>query len=315
MKPLNTYQYPHKPSRLSHSQLMLYLKDSEEYFNKYILKAPRIPQTAAMSVGSSFDAFIKCHLEGQLKGWAPSKIADTTRLLFEQQVEERNREFAWGAGMYVFSQYCSVGCDSRLLLRLSESVTEPVFEGEVETEIRTPVGMVPIIGYPDLWWTRRGGKPVILDWKVNGYCSKSGMSPSAGYSMIYNTELYGPRGDRKRHAKADERRIADPYHDQLGTYCMMLGFPAGAGAIEQIACKPIVSGVTVLESGTPPMIRVAIHDGDISVEDTDMLRAAYGKLWHAIQSGTIIPVERAEQLSRVMEHPIHQVMRVRKNRF
>lgn len=307
--------YNHVPSRLSHSQLMLYRKDPREYFLKYICKAPKVPQTPAMCVGSAFDAFVKANLEGALKGWSAGEIADCLDSLFEAQVEPHNRDFAWDAGAYVYSQYCSVGADSRLLAKLS-SATTVCFEGRVEVEIDTPHGPVPIIGYPDLFWLD-GASLSILDWKVNGYCSKSGMSPGKGYTRIYNTEIYGPRGDGKRHALAADRRVG-VWHDQIATYCLMLGHTQCAAQIDQIVCAPLVSGAGGQDAdGTwaLPKLRIAEHNGFVDIADTTGLAREYGELWHALHTGTVLSDAEEAELTACASHDIMNVIRARKQRF
>jgi hypothetical protein len=43
---------------------------------------------------------------------------------------------------------------------------------------------VPLLGKPDLWFETKEGFPIILDWKVSGYCSKWHTSPKKGYTLL-----------------------------------------------------------------------------------------------------------------------------------
>ena len=59
-----------KPTYLSHSSLALWAKDKDEFYIKHLAetRAPRIAQEVYMSVGGSFDAYVKAALHERLFG-------------------------------------------------------------------------------------------------------------------------------------------------------------------------------------------------------------------------------------------------------
>lgn len=178
------------PKYLSPSSVMTYRKDPREFYLKYLAdnRPPKIPQTGPMSVGSAFDAILKSHLHKELYGNYGEGDMFSFGKLFEAQVEPHNRDFAKTAGMVTFLAFKSSGALADLMLMLSGASGEVKFETTIEGRVSHAAdkvsGVVPLLGKPDCYF-RISDFTVIIDFKVNGYCSKSNTSPKKGYVKIY----------------------------------------------------------------------------------------------------------------------------------
>ena len=173
---------------MSPTSLMLHESNPEECYMRYISDnpPPRMMQTEPMSVGSAFDAAVK----GRLNVDLGLGLAFTADDLFYSSVEPHNRDFAQGAGEVVMDGYVADGSYSRLL-RLLGGATDVWMDYDSQFEWDG----VPVFGKPDLGFSvlctdeqvSRGRLDralwrVVLDWKVNGFCSKSGGRAVAGHS-------------------------------------------------------------------------------------------------------------------------------------
>lgn len=300
------------PKFLSPSALSTWQSNSEEYYTKYLAEnpPPRMAQTQPMSIGSSFDAYVKSYMFERLfgKGIAGSEFELNT--IFESQVEEHNRDWAWKAGAYAFECYKKCGALADLLVELENAKDEPRFEFTVSDDI--PTGKhecahnikeesfncvkcgpsvkqtVPILGKPDVWYVDRYGNPIILDFKVNGFCSKYPVSPKRGYIRIRP-------GDKGSHKKCQESKVGGvtiniaeffeaidkAWAQQLATYAWLMGAPVGSFfivALDQLCCSP---------SGEYPTIRVAEHRCQIGPDFQHKVLAGYAELWEIIHSDHI----------------------------
>lgn len=264
------------PKYLSYSALTLWERSPEQFYTKYMLKdkIPRVPQTDAMSVGSAFDAFVKAALHRDLFGSNHKDSAQfDVETIFETQVEEPRREFAWGAGQKVFGAYQRSGAYADLWRQLDAADEEPMMEftscGNVNEHGGVYAGVgrgVPILGKPDLVWIKNGLK-IVLDWKVNGYCSEAGGRAIPGYVMFRDgwsareTGIPPSKTNGKFHRSAMLRQLGDftinmePYLEtsqrdwttQLCCYAWLTGSPIGADfllAIDQLVCG---RGISVAE--------------------------------------------------------------------
>ncbi|KKL53800.1 hypothetical protein LCGC14_2271830, partial [marine sediment metagenome] len=173
------------PEYLSPTSISLWQKDEELFYQRYLSenRLAREPQTRPMSIGSAFDAFAKSYLHEKLFG----KGADpqySKEAIFEEQVQSRNRDWAWENGEFVFEAYKQSGCLADMMLELTGSVGDPRFEFTIKDTVTTQIGEIPLLGKPDIFFTNNEGARVILDWKVNGYCAKSLKSPMKGYVKL-----------------------------------------------------------------------------------------------------------------------------------
>lgn len=209
-----------------------------------------------MAVGSAFDAYVKAFLAKALFG---SGIDFNS--LFEQQVEEHNRDFAQKAGAKVFLAYKESGSLVDLLRILETAREPPRMEFTQQERILADgdhTNPVVILGKPDLYFITKEGLPVVLDWKVNGFCSDTGASPAQGYIVI--------KGQCRNHGSAHHSACiwhekdllinADPnlekykpdWATQIAVYSWLCGAKVGEqviAAVDQIVCKP--DGISVAQ--------------------------------------------------------------------
>jgi len=142
---------------LSPSSLATFYSSPDRYYAEKILGEPRMPQTEAMAVGSAFDCFIKCHIaerEG-FSGWNLDKMLDTS-------IDTGLLDRSIGRGKRALLAYL----DSRAWYTIKDKLADCI----MEKGYNKTVGGVPLYGYPDLVYYDNG-RPVVLDWKVNGYMS------------------------------------------------------------------------------------------------------------------------------------------------
>jgi hypothetical protein len=276
--------------------MSLWYKDQDEFYIRYLAEhaAPRLPQEQPAAVGSAFDAYVKAQLNWHLYGRAMSPQFEFSAI-FESQVEPPNRDFALKAGKHVFKAYKFCGAYDDLLRQLQQSVEPPRFEFKVDGLIEG----VPFTGKPDCRFVLdlgQGRIPCIYDWKVRGYCSKYGASPSKGYAVCldgFKSEKPS-RSQGKEHAmyKAMDFRgltinsgymefCNDEYADQLCLYGWLLGERIGDEntvlGIEELCAKP----------GNPPTLRYARHRGRVKGDYQQMLAQKVATCWQAITSGHV----------------------------
>ncbi len=301
------------PNHLSYSSMSLWYKDQDEFYIRYLADhaAPRPPQEPPAAVGSAFDAYVKAQLNWHLYGRAMSPQFEFPAI-FESQVEPQNRDFALKAGKRVFKAYKLCGAYDDLLSQLRQSVEPPRFEFKVDGQIEG----VPFTGKPDCRFVLdlgQGRIPCIYDWKVRGYCSKYGASPSKGYAVCldgFRSEKPS-RSQGKEHAMykvMDFRGLTinsgymefcnDEYADQLSIYGWLLGERIGDEntvlGIEELCAKP----------GSPPTLRYARHRGRVKADYQQKLGGRIKTCWQAITSGHIfsnLSREDSDARCRVLE--------------
>lgn len=293
-----------KPEYLSPSALSLYLKNKEDYFVRYIsnYRPDREPQTAAMAVGSAFDAFCKSYLHQTLFGKNhPSSDIYDLETIFKSQVEEHNRGTAWIAGQYVFGAYKDSGALADLMFELDQASSEPRFEVEVRGNVqRDSMSIkkrgVTLLGKPDIFFINKAGAHVIFDWKVNGYYSNHPVSPKMGYRQIrdmYDLMIAPPS---KTNGQSHKNYIPLQWNGmeingatyfesvdkewarQLSTYGWLVGESVGVEivtAIDQIVCD-------ATRPSKFPICRVAHHRSRVSSKFQYETFAHYEELWGLI---------------------------------
>lgn len=270
-------------------------EDHEEFYLQYLAETrpPRIPQTQPMAVGSAFDAHIKSYYHERLfgKGSDPRFEFET---IFEEQVEKHNRDWAHEAGLYVFEAYRVSGALNDLLSELQESDSAPRFEFKLEETIND----VPLLGKPDLYYIHKEGSPIILDWKVNGFCSKYPKSPNKGYLRIRDGWTGGvpSRNAGAMHKAVQPMRVNGviiniamfledvdiSWATQLSTYAWLCGAKVGEEfvcALDQIVAKP-----DVLDK---PLLRIAEHRCLTSGDFQRQTLTKYTELWAIVNSNHI----------------------------
>jgi len=300
------------PKYLSPTSVGLFYQDKREFYLRYLAdnRPPRFKQTQPMSIGSGFDAFVKCYISEKLFG----EVRENFELasLFETQVEEHNREWSWPNSKYVFEAYKKSGALADLMIELEKALNEPRFEFTVEGRVSHQRDVnysdydlsIPLLGKPDVYFVTRDGAHVILDWKVNGYCGRGNTSPNKGYIKIrdaWDHLIIKPsRGSGGQHKDAQimnvngisinvMHNLEDVYTswaDQLAIYGWLLGEDIGAPFI--VGIEQIVGNGTkrqLLEGLDVPLLRVATHRCRISSDYQNQLMDKVAGVWDAIQAG------------------------------
>ena len=287
------------PRSLSYSSMSLLEKNPEEFYIRYLADkaAPRTPQEPPMAVGSSFDAHVKAALVETLFGQVPEFELAT---IFESQVESQCRDFALGAGQYVFECYKRCGAYGDLLTLLQKSVEPPRFEFKVDGL----VGDVPFTGKPDCRFVLDFGEgriQTILDWKVKGFCSKYGASPTPGYALCRDAYPEGVKASRSHGTEHNKylgqsfrglvinagymETCSTEYADQLCLYGWLLKETPGD---ENVVCC-IEEIVSKYMGDQRPLLRVANHKGRVKSEYQLALVARVKACWQRITSGYLFP--------------------------
>lgn len=286
-----------KVEYLSPTSIATYLKSPDEFYFNYLCenRPPKEPQTQPMSIGSSFDAYVKSYLHENLfgKGNDPKFALDT---LFEAQVEPQNRDWAKPNGLHAFKCYKASGALADLMLELQSSVGTPRFELEVRGAINgyregysKNLAGITFLGKPDVFYINKQGYHVILDFKVNGWLSKRTTSPVPGYIKI--REINGAKLDKHKDCEIVNfrgniinRNYLEKYEEnwarQLAVYAWLCGVEVGLEcitAIDQLVCSP--SGFEY------PFVKIAEHRTRISTDYQWKIFGVAENLWDRIQSG------------------------------
>ncbi|MFA5344697.1 MAG: hypothetical protein WC315_00245 [Candidatus Omnitrophota bacterium] len=284
------------PHYLSPSQIALWYSDRDEYYLRHLaeMRVQAMPQATYMSIGASFDAYVKSAMFETIfgKGADPRFEFDA---IFTDQVDEVNRDWAKEHGKYVFESYKLSGAYDELLSLLQQSKYAPQFEFKIEGTVEN----VPLLGKPDLRFVHPLGAHVILDWKVNGYCSRSATSPCKNYRLVrdgWTAEVAkasrGANSPHKDYKPMDWKGVEihngwleeanSDWADQLAIYSWMLGEAVGDEnvivCIDQVVAKP---------NEPRPLLRIANHRARISSVHQQNLMRNIQACWTAITTGYI----------------------------
>lgn len=279
---------------------MLWQKDQKEYALRHLVdnRPPRTMQELPASVGSSFDAWVKADLHAALFG-AGSDPKYEFPALFESQVEPHNRDIAREMGLRCYDNYVHTGAYDELLELMQDAKEDPQFEFDAAAVVNG----VPISGKPDCRFVHKSGIHFILDWKVKGYCSKWGASPSKNYRLCRDG-LDWPKPSRshgKAHKGYEPMMLEgieinkhcmelgnEEWAIQLGMYGWMMGEEVGDENVV-VAIDEIVSKSRQKEDPPKdPLLRIANHRCRIGKAFQENLIKEIRALWDAIDSGWIM---------------------------
>lgn len=266
------------PKYLSHSSISLFKRDRREFYKQYMCdyRTVRTGQNRAMSIGSAFDALVKSNLSKDL-----GINEFHSRQLFEKQVDEIHWDWAWENGNWIFNKYKELGAYINLLGLLEKSVIEP----KMEFSITKVIEGVPLKGLPDLMFLL--DLPVIIDFKVNGYCSQTGVKPKQTYVQIYPSrvrtkipmiiEYKGIKINRSDYFELVNKIWAQ----QNIIYSWLMGESVGSEfviGIEQLAFVP---------GEIWPELSIATHRGIPSKKYQEILMEEIQIIWQTVMSGVI----------------------------
>lgn len=298
---------------LSPTSINKFQENREDFYMDYLADKRRVRpyQTEPMSIGSAFDAYVKNYLYTKIIGKQDQRF--DLKTLFDAQVEERNRKWAWEHGAYVFRCYMQTGALADLLRELEGASTEPRFEIEVNgvvngyrEGITKDIG-VPLLGKPDLHFINKDAASMILDWKVNGYCSKSNVSPMPGYincRSFYKSGMPHKEADIVKHKGIYINRatrlenLNKAWATQLYIYAWLCGEEVGSDfivGIDQVVCKP---------AGEHPDLRFATHRLRASSDFQFELFRTIQHIWEVCESGHIfyeVSREQSDARCKVLE--------------
>lgn len=282
---------------ISPSSFSLFEKDRDEFYIKYCTNRalPRMPQNKPMAVGSSFDAFVKANILKDLYGEDYNMVLGA---LFESQVDdnicddgEPLRDFAIKAGARCMQLYKDYGQYSYLLTELDTTITDIHLEAGIKADIEDGHGgTFPVFGKPDIYFMTNYG-PAIFDWKVNGYCSKSGVSPSQGYVRCVSDRTMQSKTHKKAmpesvwggmlsDANQTLVEVNPTWTNQLSIYGWSLGFPPGSDVfvgIDQLAWRQ--------QSKKP--LQIATHRCVVPADYQVALLERMRRMWLAVTTGYI----------------------------
>jgi len=302
------------PRYLSNTSIQLFYSDRMEFYLKYLAdeRPPRFKQTQPMSVGSAFDAFVKNYILLRLVGKDSLPEEFELDVIFTTQVEEQHRVWAREAGEYVFNCYKRSGALADLMFELGKAAEQPRFEFTVE---RTIDG-IPLLGKPDVWFVV-DGMQVLIDWKVNGYCSRSSVSPRKGYiKLVDGWDHQKQKPSRNHRAPHKDAQIImvkgiqinaaifledvdSKWADQTCLYGWLMGAEIGEKfltGIDQIVGKP--------NPGGKPWLRIARHRTRVSEGYQRLLWKRIKHVWDTIQSGHIfddMPKEKSIERQAMLD--------------
>jgi hypothetical protein len=285
--------------------------DPNAYYLRYLSdnKLPSEPQTKAMAVGSAFDAFVKAFLFEHIFGKTDPRFEK--QAIFEDQVEPHNRDWAQDAGEHLFKWYRHLGALDDLMLQLGKTKGPPKFEMDIRGRVSSGHGAtvlsVPFRVKPDLCFVNEHDATVVLDWKVNGYESKSGVSPMKGFVRARRSgKLPWTHDDCKleswRGLLVNTAEGLEKYNEGWATQCIVGGWCFGMSvgsqfvlSIHQLACRPGVG---------KPNLTVAEHQGFAGpMFQTAVFTGAHA-MWEAINSDWVfrnLSKEDSAELCRVLD--------------
>jgi hypothetical protein len=239
-----------------------------------------------MSIGSAFDAYAKSYLyERFINDGNPKYEAEN---LFVDQVESHNRDWARDHGRHLFEYYLKSGAMADLVQEITGCIGSPQFEFKIQGELKNAYGTVVLLGKPDLFFINSEGASVILDFKINGYCSKNGKSPEKGFIRLRdNVKRFNSHKDAVVMAEKGMRiNIAHPlemvnkqWAMQCAIYSWLLGEAIGNRTlvgIEQVVSKPT--------GDKYPYSRIASHRAIVTPQWQIDLFKGLSEAWSTINS-------------------------------
>lgn len=278
---------------------MLFERNPAEYYQCYLADTPiaRDPQTQPMAIGSAFDARVKNYLGEMIYDSLPDDLV--LEQIFDTQVDPQWRDWAWLHSEHVFTIYRKSGALETIAKEISRS-KDVRFESRIKRTLNIHGTDVVLVGIPDVSFSTLEVQ-VILDWKVNGYCSTYNTSPTKGYVALYDDK----KGTFQTHKDAVPtvqhgfrvdttftlEQISKQWATQLCIYNWLLQEttdpvkPLIVG-IDQIVCKGQPS-FEVCINNIYPELRVATYRNLLSEGFQENLKIRILDMWQRCHNGWI----------------------------
>ena len=257
------------PSYLSPSALMNYESMINTFYLTRLISEPmeREPQGMAAASGSAFDCLVKLKMIEDKFSHKKKHIPE-----LKNSVEipgDANKEEAFRAGETALKAYTNCGA-----FNINEF-------HDIELQLNGSLEGVPIFGKLDSSvYDLRGDKIKIIphDWKVQGYTSKSNVSPKKGYYRLW--EGIRPKPAHNLYHPEIPFELIDPkWATQVCTYGWLLGYKVG---------EPFYARIDALLWGSTKIRVIAQYRGLISKEFQLDLIHRYKELWRKINDGSIL---------------------------
>ena len=276
---------PWRPSYISPSSFMLWREDPVKYWLRYLapaeLKPAKFGQTPPMAVGTVFDVLVKYHLEERTGQTLPADLLEKTveeRYLGRSKSPLPEDQLVLWEGTRAYLEYK----DSPAMRLMLEGVTSVEVPMEGVRHITVNKGIVPIWGKPDaeLW---RGGRRVIMDWKVQGAFNMNRPNPEVGwkYQFTRNENGWTDRGPHHRSIEPLEL-LSAKWAIQCMMYAWMLGEEPGSDMTAEIH-KVVIYGQNEVE--------VLVYRSVIGRDFQLRMAQELALLWEQITTDTVLPVE------------------------
>lgn len=265
---------------LSPTSLNIFETDPEAFYNNYVLKKPRPPQTEPMAVGGAFDAFVKNYVNNHFN--PNDSIFEE---LFNAQVSEHNRDIAYKAGEECFNFYKYSGSLDKIVSIMDEP---PIMDGR----FNLINNQTPIYGIPDFLFTHTSSlkkKKIVFDLKVSGYYSQA--SPSRGH-LEHKDAVLGIFGDIYYDMSHSFEQNKRQWATQLHTYGLLFDSPDSLVMIDQIYRS---------RSGE---LKLAKYRSYLSDPFKQEVEERYHNAWNMIKKGHYFPnlsFEDSQGKCRILE--------------
>lgn len=283
-----------RPAYLSPTSMSKWAEDPNLYYLKYLSDNPPAdePQTVPMAVGSAFDAFVKSFLYEHLFG-SPSAAGNDPRFtreaIFEDQVDPHNRDEARIAGEHCFNWYRQLGALDGLMIDLGRANGTPKFEMDVRGPVsygrEGVIQSIPFRVKPDLHYVNEHGAFVILDWKVNGYYSRSGRSPTQGFVRARrNGKMPWTHDDCElgtfNGLVLNKKKGLEAYDPEWARQCAVGAWVSGAKVLDDFVC--VIHQLACAPGIGKPRITVAEHVAFVTPAYQELIHEEAVKMWDAI---------------------------------
>lgn len=252
-----------------------YLSDVRIYFE----------QTMPMAAGVGFDCYTKYSSVDDSS--SEDKIANEIDNSIDKYLDAVKREqltsFAHESGSNLYERYKNSGRPWDEFNRIQDK------QYEVGSSCKIVVNdkVINLRGKPDVYGfiddsnsNANSNANIIVDWKVNGYCSKNPLSPKKGYVWYSKTGASHKDCLLLRHNGVEVNANGlqasnEEWYVQLVMYAMMLGF----GIDTIIGIDQMVCGGGQME--------IAMYRGVVGKRDIDIMRQKIEYMWDKIKSGVI----------------------------